>query len=79
MNDSEYGLSASLFSGSLERAFEFVKRADVGQVSINQPTSGWDLHHPFGGFKDSGSGYKEQGTVGLAFYTRTKAVALRSH
>jgi aldehyde dehydrogenase (NAD+) len=31
---------------------------------------------PFGGFKASGSGAKEQGVEGVAFYTRTKTIAL---
>jgi aldehyde dehydrogenase (NAD+) len=31
---------------------------------------------PFGGFKASGSGHKEQGVEGLEFYRRTKTVAI---
>jgi aldehyde dehydrogenase (NAD+) len=79
VNDSSYGLSAAIFTQNLANAMEFVARADAGQVSVNQPTTGWDIHHPFGGFKDSGSGYKEQGEVALEFYTRTKAAAIRTH
>ena len=33
-------------------------------VSVNLPASGWDVHHPFGGFRDSGSPFKEQGAPG---------------
>ena len=33
---------------------------------------------PFGGFKDSGSGHKEQGLEGLDFYRKTKTVAMHS-
>ncbi|WP_328744303.1 aldehyde dehydrogenase family protein [Gulosibacter sediminis] len=79
VNDSSYGLSAAIFTKNLGSAMQFVAQIDTGQVSVNQPTSGWDIHHPFGGFKDSGSGYKEQGEVALEFYTRTKAVAIRTH
>ncbi|WP_282852826.1 aldehyde dehydrogenase family protein [Gulosibacter sediminis] len=79
VNDSSYGLSAAIFTQNLGSAMQFVAQVDTGQVSVNQPTSGWDIHHPFGGFKDSGSGYKEQGEVALEFYTRTKAVAIRTH
>jgi alpha-ketoglutaric semialdehyde dehydrogenase len=43
---------------------------------VNLPTSGWDVHMPFGGYKASGSGAKEQGLEGLDFYMRTKTVAL---
>ncbi|WP_341917805.1 aldehyde dehydrogenase family protein [Hydrocarboniphaga effusa] len=77
VNDSQYGLSAALFTNSLRHAQRFLDEADTGQVSINLPTSGWDVHQPFGGFKDSGSAFKEQGLEGLRFYTRTKMAAVR--
>ncbi len=76
-NDSGYGLSAALFTTSLRAAYEFTDRAEAGQVSVNLPTSGWDMHHPFGGFRDSGSPFKEQGSPGLRFYTRIKTTAVR--
>jgi alpha-ketoglutaric semialdehyde dehydrogenase len=76
-NDSQYGLSAAVFTRDLRLANEFINRAEAGQVSVNLPTSGWDVHHPFGGFRDSGSPFKEQGSSGLRFYTRIKAAAVR--
>jgi len=76
-NDSSYGLSAAVFTTDLRRAHEFVDRAETGQVAVNLPTSGWDVHHPFGGFRESGSPFKEQGTPGLRFYTRIKTAAVR--
>jgi len=76
-NDSRYGLSAAVFTTSLRWATEFIDRAEAGQVSVNLPTSGWDVHHPFGGFRDSGSPFKEQGAPGLRFYTRLKTAAVR--
>jgi aldehyde dehydrogenase (NAD+) len=57
-------------------ANRFIEQVDVGQVSVNLPTSGWDVHMPFGGFKDSGSAFKEQGLAGLQFYTRLKTAAV---
>lgn len=77
VNDSPYGLSAALFTSSLEHANRFADMADAGQVAVNLPTSGWDVHLPFGGFRESGSAFKEQGLDGLRFYTRTKTVAMR--
>jgi acyl-CoA reductase-like NAD-dependent aldehyde dehydrogenase len=77
VNDSEYGLSAALFTNSLRHAQRFLDEADTGQVSVNLPTSGWDVHQPFGGFKESGSPFKEQGLEGLKFYTRVKMTATR--
>jgi len=77
VNDSSYGLSSALFTNNLGAAERFVDRVDTGQVSVNQPTSGWDVHQPFGGFLDSGSPFKEQGLDALQFYTRTKTAAIR--
>jgi aldehyde dehydrogenase (NAD+) len=76
-NDSRYGLSAAIFTNSLRLASEFTDRVEAGQVAVNLPTSGWDVHHPFGGFRDSGSAFKEQGAPGLRFYTRLKTAAVR--
>ena len=76
-NDSAYGLSAAIFTRDLGKAETFISRIDTGQVSVNLPTAGWDVHHPFGGFGDSGSPFKEQGTSGLRFYTRIKTAAVR--
>jgi alpha-ketoglutaric semialdehyde dehydrogenase len=76
VNDSRYGLAASVFTTDLASAHRFVTEVDAGQVAVNLPTSGWDVHVPFGGFKESGSPFKEHGTEGLNFYTRVKSVAL---
>jgi len=79
VNDSAYGLSSAIYTRSLEAAFRFIDEVDTGQVSVNQPTSGWDIHQPFGGFKESGSAFKEQGPEALHFYTRVKTAAVRTH
>lgn len=76
-NDTTYGLSAAVFTTSLKSANLFIDRSDTGQVSVNLPTAGWDVHHPFGGFRDSGSAFKEQGSPGLRFYTRIKTAAVK--
>jgi alpha-ketoglutaric semialdehyde dehydrogenase len=76
VNDSAYGLAAAVFTRDLSTAMKFADEVEAGQVAINRPTSGWDVHMPFGGFKDSGSGTKEQGLEGVHFYTRTKTVVL---
>lgn len=75
-NDSRYGLAAAVFTRDLGQALAFADGAQAGQVSVNLPTSGWDVHMPFGGFKASGSGSKEQGLEGVAWYTRTKTIAI---
>jgi aldehyde dehydrogenase (NAD+) len=77
-NASEYGLSAGLFTRSLAATDEFLRRIEAGQAAVNLPTSGWDVHQPFGGFKLSGSPFKEQGLEALGFYTRTKTCAVQA-
>ena len=78
VNDSVYGLSAAIFTKDIANAAYFEEYVNTGQVSVNLPTSGWDVHQPFGGFQDSGSPFKEQGLEALRFYTRVKTVAVRS-
>jgi acyl-CoA reductase-like NAD-dependent aldehyde dehydrogenase len=77
-NATNYGLSAALFTKSLASAETFLRRIETGQAAVNLPTSGWDVHQPFGGYKLSGSPFKEQGLEALNFYTRTKTCAVRS-
>ena len=76
-NDTDYGLAAAVFTTSLSAANRFIERSETGQVSVNLPTAGWDVHHPFGGFRDSGSAFKVQGAPGIRFYTRIKTAAVR--
>ncbi len=65
-------------TGDQPAAATIQRDIDAGQAAVNLPTSGWDVHHPFGGFKLSGSPFKEQGLHALAFYTRIKTCAVRS-
>jgi len=77
VNNTRYGLSASVVTRSLAAAHAFARGVETGCVAVNLPTVGWDVHTPFGGFKDSGSPFKEHGIEGLQFYTRVKSVAMR--
>jgi alpha-ketoglutaric semialdehyde dehydrogenase len=50
---------------------------EAEQVTADLPASRWNVHHPFRGFRDSGSPFKEQDAPGLRFYTRVKTAAAR--
>jgi alpha-ketoglutaric semialdehyde dehydrogenase len=76
VNASRIGLSAAVFTRDLGAAMMSADGVQIGQVSVNLPTSRWDVHLLFGGYKHSGSGAKEQGAEGVACYTRTKTVAV---
>jgi betaine-aldehyde dehydrogenase len=70
-NDSEYGLSGSVWSADVERATAIANRMQTGTVSVN----GFMIEFcaPFGGFKNSGLG-RELGPEGLAHYLEYKTV-----
>ena len=76
-NDSEFGLSAAMFTQDLTRALEAIQHIDVGVLHINSESAGADPHVPFGGAKKSGLGPKEQGSAAREFFTHTTTVYLR--
>lgn len=76
-NDSEFGLSAAVFTQDVTRALQAVEGLDVGVLHVNSETGGADPHVPFGGVKKSGLGPKEQGAAAREFFTRTTTVYLR--
>lgn len=76
-NDSEFGLSAAVFTQDLTRALAAVEHIDVGVLHINSESAGADPHVPFGGAKKSGLGPKEQGRAAREFFTHTTTVYLR--
>jgi len=73
-NDSEYGLSSSVFTHDAARIFRFVDEIETGMTHVNSPTTGGEAHVPFGGSKATGIGEREQGSTALDFYTELKVV-----
>ena len=73
-NASPYGLTAAIWTRSVHRAQEFVLRVQAGVASVNGPTYGSEPHWPFGGVKDSGTGWREAGTEALDVYSDLKTV-----
>jgi alpha-ketoglutaric semialdehyde dehydrogenase len=73
-NSSPYGLTAAIWTASVHRAQEFVRRIVAGGVQVNGPTYGFEPHVPFGGQRDSGTGWREPGTEALDVYSDWKTV-----
>ncbi|MBT9244862.1 aldehyde dehydrogenase family protein [Gemmobacter fulvus] len=71
-NDSAFGLSAGICTGSLRHARAFKHGVKAGMVMVNLPTAGVDYHVPFGGTKGSSHGAREQGRHAVEFYTTVK-------
>lgn len=77
-NDTNYGLSAALFTANINAAMDFVRKSESGLVHINRETAGIEHHVPFGGAKESGSMSKELGKAAREFFTNSKTVYLRN-
>jgi aldehyde dehydrogenase (NAD+) len=73
-NASSYGLTAAIWTRSIHRGQEFVRRVVAGGVQVNGPTYGFEPHVPFGGQRDSGTGWREPGTEALDVYSDWKTV-----
>lgn len=77
-NDSEFGLSASIYTESIQKAFDFIKRSEVGLVQVNDETGGAEPQAPFGGVKNSSTGAREQGQAAKEFFTTMKTVTINT-
>jgi phenylacetaldehyde dehydrogenase len=73
-NDTEYGLSASIWTRDLRTAHQMVRRLRAGNVRVNAAAA-LDFAMPFGGYKQSGWG-RENGREGVEAYTELKSVAI---
>ena len=76
-NAIPFGLSSSIQTTNLTRAFEYIYRAEAGLLTVNLPSAGVEYQLPFGGTKDSSFGPKEQGPAALEFYSDYKTVYLK--
>lgn len=72
-NDSDYGLAASVFCGNGKRAIRAAKAIRAGTVTINCYGEG-DITTPFGGYKQSGFGGRDNSLHAHDQYTETKTI-----
>jgi aldehyde dehydrogenase (NAD+) len=73
-NGVVYGLSSSIYTRNLNRAFQAIRDLDTGIVYVNAPTIGAETHLPFGGTKQTGNGHREAAVTALDFYSEWKTV-----
>lgn len=72
-NNSDYGLAASFYTQNLSRALKVANAIKAGTVSVNGFSEG-DITTPFGGYKQSGFGGRDNGLEALEQYCQTKTV-----
>jgi len=73
-NGVRYGLSASIYTQDVNRAFAAMRDVYTGIFYVNAPTIGAEVHLPFGGTKDTGNGHREAGTAALDVFSEWKSV-----
>ena len=73
-NSVEYGLSGSVYTRDVERAFRAMRDFETGIFYVNSSTIGAEVHLPFGGVKNTGNGHREAGIAGLDVFTEWKSI-----
>src|SRR5579863_73471 len=73
-NGVAYGLSASIYTRDVNKAFKAMRELNTGIVYVNAPTIGAETHLPFGGTKQTGNGHREAATAALDFYSEWKTL-----
>jgi alpha-ketoglutaric semialdehyde dehydrogenase len=73
-NDVQYGLSSSIYTRDVNRAFRAIDDLEAGITYINAPTIGAEVQLPFGGVKNTGNGGREAGTAAIEEFTEVKTV-----
>jgi aldehyde dehydrogenase (NAD+) len=74
LNGTCYGLSSSIYTANVQRAFQAIRDFDAGITYINGPTIGAEVHLPFGGVKNTGNGHREAGETALDIFSEWKSV-----
>jgi acyl-CoA reductase-like NAD-dependent aldehyde dehydrogenase len=73
-NGVEYGLSASIYTQDINRAFQAMRDLYTGIFYVNAPTIGAEVHLPFGGTKNTGNGHREAGIAALEVFSEWKSI-----
>src|SRR5580765_1061214 len=73
-NGIQFGLSSSIFTRDVNRAFTAMRDLQTGITYINAGTTGAEVHLPFGGTKGTGNGHREAGQAALDVFTEWKSI-----
>jgi acyl-CoA reductase-like NAD-dependent aldehyde dehydrogenase len=73
-NGVRYGLSSSIYTRDVNRAFMAMRDMYTGIFYVNAPTIGAEVHLPFGGTKETGNGHREAGVAGIDVFSEWKSI-----
>lgn len=73
-NNTIYGLSSSIYTQDINKAFVAIRDIKAGITYINAPTIGAEAHMPFGGVKGTGNGHREGGWTAFEIFTEWKTI-----
>jgi len=73
-NGTQFGLSLSIYTQDVNRAFQAMEEFESGIVYVNAPTIGAEIQLPFGGVKQTGNGHREAGITAVDQFTEWKAI-----
>jgi alpha-ketoglutaric semialdehyde dehydrogenase len=73
-NGIKFGLSSSIFTRDVNKAFRAMRDLQTGIAYVNAGTTGAEVHLPFGGTKDTGNGHREAGQAALDVFTEWKSI-----
>jgi aldehyde dehydrogenase (NAD+) len=73
-NTTAYGLSSSIYTRNINRAFTAMRDLYTGIFYVNAPTTGAEVHLPFGGTKETGNGHREAGSAALDVFSEWKSI-----
>lgn len=74
LNSTAYGLSSSIYTRDVGRAFRAMRDIEAGITYVNGPTIGAEVHLPFGGVKNTGNGHREAGTTVYDIFSEWKSI-----
>jgi acyl-CoA reductase-like NAD-dependent aldehyde dehydrogenase len=73
-NNVVYGLSSSIYTADVNKAFRAMREMETGIFYVNASTIGAEIHLPFGGMKQTGNGHREAAVAALDVYSEWKTI-----